>query len=251
MILLLFACCVSILSFSEKRGRSFGWLDKISASLLVGSFLTSLLWIYRDYSLQIALDANLLLGTLIVAMGCFLLFVQRVLVAPSIVGPIALFFLMRSFFQSGFQGTGIQGSNGLLLNVHILFAVCGQAVALVAPILALFYLVQNYLLKKSIASVPIQGIPSLDLLQTWLLWLLQIGLVLISFALVTGLTYAAQTEAYGALWPKTIWAFTVWCWYIAVLFVRYVGKRPMRDVAAFSIVGAMLVGVGFWSMFYA
>jgi len=250
MALLLFSCSASVLSYSQTRSRGSILLDKLSGLSLLGSLVGCILWAFSFYRAELALDADLLIGLAVVSIGTFLLFFQRILLAPSIIGPIALFFLMRSYFLSGNHGTGILGSNSLLLNAHIGFAVVGQAFALVSPILALFYLVQSHLLKNTQSGFLMRGVPGLDKLQTWLMFLLQIGLVFISFALLTGVIYAAGTDELAAMWPKTIWAFVIWCWYISVLMFRIALNKSMRDVAVFSIFGAILAAIG-WGVFYA
>lgn len=250
MGLLLFSCSASILSYRQDRSKGYLALDILAGGGFVAALLGSFFWAYSFYTAQLALDADLLIGLSVIFIGVFLLLAQKVMLAPAVIGPVALFFLMRSFFLSGNHGTGLLGSNSLLLNVHILFAIVGQAFALVAPLLAVFYLLQSYLLKNSQRGFLILGLPGLDKLQTWLIWLLQIGLVFISIALVTGVVFAAQSEALASMWPKTIWAFLIWCWYISVLVFRFAWNKPMRDVAWFSIAGAILAIAG-WGVFYA
>lgn len=129
---------------------------------------------------------------------------------------------------------------GWLSVLHIVTAIAGEGLCIVAFCASLLYVWDYRRLKKKILErTPF--LPSLDTLDRTIEKTTLIGLGLISTSLISGISLTFGAAAIEASLVKIIWAFTVWIWFVMAIFGReFLGWRGRRG-AHLTIWGAVLM----------
>lgn len=202
------------------------------------------------------------LGWLTIAAGL----VFRALPIGVLTAPVTTLILLIQYFSTVpakiYNNSGAELLLGdhatILVRIHIVSAMIGEAFGIGACGVGMFYLWQRRSLKNRLVDQLAGNLPALDILEKLLAWCLWIGFIFFTVSLVTGALYfqsmwsvghpiEAQTE--GQLSAKIIWAIAVWIWYLATLVsrnLRHSGKR----IALLSVGGFVLLAVSYFGMIF-
>lgn len=128
------------------------------------------------------------------------------------------------------------------LPIHISFAFLGNAVFTVAFVAAIFYLMQERMLKSKKFSALYYRLPSLDTLDMINYRCLTFGFPLMTMGIISGAVWAEMS--WGTYWswdPKETWALITWFIYAALLHGRLTTGWRGRRAAILAIVGFIFV----------
>jgi ABC-type uncharacterized transport system permease subunit len=252
LALLAFALASVVYLLTFQRGARQETLGRIAFGLFVGATVSvsvALAAVVREATLPDM--AGLLLTSAIgwLAVGGHVQFNLRQIGA--FVAPLAtLILLLKSFMAPGRIDAATAGSVSVLSQIHIGFAVLGQAFAIIACAVSVLYLWQQNLLKKKLLDQLPQNLPAIDRLSTVLVASLWSGFVFITLGLLTG---ALFTQMRGGLSDagiaaKVAWAIAVWIWYLATLLAKNVFNRPSKRIAQMSLGGFLLMAMTYFGM---
>lgn len=167
------------------------------------------------------------------------------------VAPLSTLILLIKFFVAPMriEAAPLQ-DDSLLLTLHVVPAVLGQAFAIIACAVSLVYLWQQNLLKKKMLDQLPRNIPAIDRLERILTVSLWCGFLFITLGLLSGALYAQlNTASLGLNLPaKVLWAVLVWVWYLATLLARNVFNRPSKRIAQMSLAGFLLLAITYFGM---
>ena len=169
----------------------------------------------------------------------------------AIVAPLATLILLMHFFVTpGVPVVPEDDTSHLLVDLHVALAVLGQAFAILACAVSVFYLWQQNLLKKKRLSQMQQNLPAIDRIDQLLRLSLWTGFIFITLGLLTGAIY---TQVYAPpatmrLSAKVIWATGVWLWYLATLLAKNVFNRPSKRIAQMCLAGFVLLAFSYFGM---
>lgn len=124
------------------------------------------------------------------------------------------------------------------LPIHVGLAFMGNAVFTVAFVAAVFYLLQERMLKSKKFSALYYRLPALDTLDMINYRCLTFGFPLMTMGIISGAVWA--DAAWGTYWswdPKETWALITWFLYAALLHGRLTTGWRGRRAAIFAIVG--------------
>ena len=167
------------------------------------------------------------------------------------VAPLATLILMMQFFITpGHQTVPENSTSALLVDFHVVMAILGQAFAIIACAVSVFYLWQQNLLKKKRLSQLAQNLPAIDRIDRLLRISLWTGFILITVGLLSGAIY---TQLYAPpetmrLSAKVIWATAVWLWYLATLLAKNVFGRSSKRIAQMCLAGFILLAFSYFGM---
>ena len=161
--------------------------------------------------------------------------------------PIASMLLLLDLF-SGEKIVSTSTPYAAVRDVHILTAIMGQAMAIGAFAIALMYLWQHRNLKRKLLDQISDKVPALDRLSKLLNVSLWVGLIFLTTALISGAYYTSHTEVATGLKLKAFWAIGVWLWYMAILVVKNVLKRPTTFVAKLSVAGFFILAISLFGI---
>ncbi|MBW2185409.1 MAG: c-type cytochrome biogenesis protein CcsB [Deltaproteobacteria bacterium] len=128
------------------------------------------------------------------------------------------------------------------LPIHISLAFLGNAVFTVAFVAAIFYLLQERMLKSKKFSALYYRLPSLDTLDMINYRCLTFGFPLMTMGIISGAVWAEMS--WGTYWswdPKETWALITWFIYAALLHGRLTTGWRGRRAAILAIVGFIFV----------
>ena len=128
------------------------------------------------------------------------------------------------------------------LPIHISLAFLGNAVFTVAFVAAIFYLMQERMLKSKKFSALYYRLPSLDTLDMINYRCLTFGFPLMTMGIISGAVWAEMS--WGTYWswdPKETWALITWFIYAALLHGRLTTGWRGRRAAILAIVGFIFV----------
>lgn len=128
--------------------------------------------------------------------------------------------------------------DSLWLPVHVALAFLGNAVFTVAFVAAVFYLLQERMLKSKKFSALYYRLPSLETLDMINYRCLTFGFPLMTMGIISGAVWAEA--AWGTYWswdPKESWALITWFFYAALLHGRMTTGWRGRRAAIFAIIG--------------
>lgn len=127
-----------------------------------------------------------------------------------------------------------------LLKLHILTAILGEGLFVLAFVGSLLYL-WDYRNLKSKWLRKSQFFPSLEKLDRLTENALFLGLVFITTSLVSGIALFTQ-ENLETSFVKVLWAFGVWFWYVFCIFGREMWGWRGRRGAVLSLWGMLIMG---------
>ena len=168
-------------------------------------------------------------------------FKTKTRVLGAFVAPVILLFLIAAAGSGADRNLVPPAWQGWLTVVHLVLAIAGEALFVLASAAGAMFLIQNRLIKSKKTGSMIRFLPSLGDLDRingiGLLW----GFVLLTFGMVGGAISAAFVwEGSWALDPKMIWSLAVWAAYGILLHQRLaIGWRGHRmaawSCAAFAV----------------
>ena len=161
--------------------------------------------------------------------------------------PIASLLLLLDLF-SGEKIISTSAPYAGVRDIHIITAIIGQAMAIGAFAIALMYLWQHRNLKRKLLDQISDKVPALDRLSKLLNISLWIGLIFLTTALISGAYYTSHSEVATGLGLKVFWAIGVWLWYMAILVVKNVLKRPTTFVAKLSVAGFFILAISLFGI---
>ena len=160
-----------------------------------------------------------------------------------------LILLVHEFFGGwGTDRPQSATSNGIL-SAHVALSILGEAFAITASSVALFYLWKRGELKHRKIDGFTRDLPALDSLAAFLVWCVRLGFVLFSFALITGTQVRSALGAeIGPMHFKIIWALLTWIWYLATLLSTSVFRQPIKRLAQMSLGGFFILAVAYFGL---
>lgn len=149
------------------------------------------------------------------------------------IAPFILLFLIAAAGQGSGKNLVPVQWQGWLTNVHLVLAIAGEALFVLASAAGAMFMIQNNLLKHKKPGKMGRLLPSLGDLDRinhlGLLW----GFPLLTLGMIGGAIYAAFV--WGGRWPvdpKVIWSFAVWIVYGFLLHQRLaIGWKGSRMAA--------------------
>ncbi len=137
------------------------------------------------------------------------------------IAPIVLLFLIAAAGQESDKNLVPPQWQGWLTTFHLVLAIAGEALFVLASAAGAMFLIQNNLLKHKKPGKMGRLLPSLNDLD----WINHLGLLwgfpLLTLGMIGGAIYAAFV--WGGLWPadpKVIWSFAIWMVYGFLLHQR-------------------------------
>lgn len=148
-------------------------------------------------------------------------FKTKTRVLGAFVGPLILVFLIVAAGRGAGQNLVPPKWQGWLTTAHLILAIAGEALFVLASAAGAMLLMQNRLLKHKKPGKMSRLLPSLGDLdrinEIGLLW----GFILLTLGMIGGAVYAAFVwEAAWASDPKVLWAIAVWLAYGFLLHQR-------------------------------
>jgi len=128
------------------------------------------------------------------------------------------------------------------LPIHISLSFLGNAVFTIAFVAAIFYLMQERMLKSKKFSALYYRLPSLDTLDMINYRCLTFGFPLMTMGIISGAVWAEMS--WGTYWswdPKETWALITWFIYAALLHGRLTTGWRGRRAAILAIIGFAFV----------
>lgn len=180
--------------------------------------------------------------------------VFKVRLLGALVAPLATLMLLVQFFiaplpSDGGALAGLSGKQNILLVGHIALAILGEAFAIIACAVAIFYLWMQSLLKKKLLNLMPANLPAIDRIDALLRQSLWSGFILITLGLLSG-AFLVEMDNTLALKvkEKVVWAIAVWVWYLATLLARNVFNRPSKRIAQMSLAGFFLLALSYFGI---
>ncbi len=187
---------------------------------------------------------------ILIASICWLTVLAKIIfdfrMLGAFVAPLSMIILLAQFLFIPPHGPANSEGPSALMYAHILTSVLGEAFAIIACVLAVFYLMQQRALKnKNLDRLQAAQVP-ISKLTTALMATLWIGFILLTSGLIMGAVYS-QFFMIGdreSLMGKIIWAFAVWVWYLATLVGKNLMNLPAKKLAWMTIAGFGLLALG-------
>ncbi|MEE9910262.1 MAG: cytochrome c biogenesis protein [Deltaproteobacteria bacterium] len=159
------------------------------------------------------------------------------------IAPFIVLFLIAAAGQGSGKNLVPPQWQGWLTAIHLVLAIAGEALFVLASAAGAMFLIQNRLLKHKKPGSLGRLLPSLNdldrLNHLGLLW----GFPLLTLGMIGGAVYAAFV--WGGLWPadpKVIWAFAVWLVYGFLLHQRLaIGWKGSRMAVLSSLAFLLFV----------
>ncbi len=136
------------------------------------------------------------------------------------------------------------------MSIHIVVSVIGEAFAIIAFVVAIFYLLQQKALKKKqlnrlqFTQVSISKLNQALIISIWL------GFLFLTCGLIMGSIYSQFyfTGDRATLLGKVLWAFLVWLWYLGALLCRNFFNLSAKKMAWLTIAGFILLALGLFGI---
>jgi ABC-type transport system involved in cytochrome c biogenesis permease subunit len=159
------------------------------------------------------------------------------------IAPLILLFLIAAAGQESGKNLVPPQWQGWLTTFHLVLAIAGEALFVLASAAGAMFMIQNSLLKHKKPGKMGRLLPSLTDLDRinhlGLLW----GFPLLTLGMIAGAIYAAFV--WGSLWPadpKVIWALAVWIVYGVLLHQRLaIGWKGSRMATLSCVVFALFI----------
>lgn len=231
------------------------WFNSLAPTLFNLATLTLVIFTTQQY-LQGSSDTALLLITLTAIASCIFMYFFKINALASFISPfISLVLIIIPLLErSGFATptTSESSTVSALLYSHIILAVLGQTLAILAASVSALYILQFNSLKKRHFNSLLNTLPGLDKLSYIMKLSLNVGFFLLSLALLSGIIYTQMfwQDSNNELLPKIVWAILIWLWYLACLWLTQVIKVKTLTLAKMSLIGFVLLFVGYFGLFY-
>lgn len=132
--------------------------------------------------------------------------------------------------------------------VHLSCAIGADLLMLLAGLLALIYLWQDWRLRSKKLGCPLE-LPSIHTLDDWGVRLLTTAFILMTGGMIAGSVMARQL--WGAYWyldARQVWSVLVWILFAAVLIARFFAGWRGRKASIISVAGVLFMLVGHLSL---
>ncbi len=214
-------------------------LAKASIGILAAGFLfltLNLLWAAVHSSGWVSFGSRHLLSIYAWAIAGIYLGLQfktKTRLLGAFIAPFILLFLIAAAGQGSDKNLVPPQWQGWLTVLHLVLAIAGESLFVLASAAGAMFMIQNNLLKHKKPGKMGRLLPSLSDLDRinhlGLLW----GFPLLTLGMIGGAIYAAFV--WGGLWPadpKVLWAFAVWVIYGILLHQRLaIGWKGSRMAA--------------------
>ncbi len=171
-------------------------------------------------------------------------------IVGSIVAPLSTLIMLVQFFFVAPHGEAAEESTGILMSTHILVSVVGEAFAIIAFVIAVFYLMQQQALKKKQLNRLQHTQVSISKLNQALILSIWLGFIFLTCGLIMGSIYSQFyfTGDRLTLLGKVLWAFLVWLWYLVTLLSRNFFNLSAKRLAWMTILGFVLLAIGLFGI---
>lgn len=249
LIAFAFSSLLFLHSFATNRTRAL--IHKFAyAFFLLATFVMTTNTVNAYYYQLSHLTSGFILITFIcwITVGAQLFFEVRVL--GSIVAPLSTMILLIQLFFLGPHGLVEENPSSNLMAAHILTSVLGEAFAIIAFGIAVFYLLQQRALKQKQLNRLQQTQISISKLSQALIITIWLGFSLLTAGLIMGAIFwqfyfdGDREELLG----KIMWAFMVWFWYLATLICRNILNISAKRLAWMTIAGFVLLAIGLFGL---
>lgn len=166
--------------------------------------------------------------------------------------PLAALVLLLRIFGGHGPVAFIFTDSSMLLTFHVLMAILGEGLAVVASAVGALLLWQHRSLKNRQLRQVKSNVPAMDILTRVFHTALWLGFVFISLGLVSG----ALIKMTMVLPPgmnleiKIIWAIVVWLLYLAILLAKNIFRFPALRLARMSFAGFLLLAVSYFGLIF-
>ncbi|MBC7658184.1 MAG: cytochrome c biogenesis protein CcsA [Chitinophagaceae bacterium] len=252
-----------IIALASFAGSSIFYLQSFSASPSRATLQKTAYWLFVLATLIISANTvsifqfnpeHLISTFILITSICWLTILAKVIfdfrMLGAFVAPLSMIILLAQFLFFAPHAPAEIAGPGALMVAHIITSVLGEAFAIIACVLAVFYLMQQRAMKnKQLDRMQAAQVP-ISKLNTALLATLWIGFILLTSGLIMGSVYL-QFFFVGdrnALMGKIIWAFAVWLWYFATLVWKNVANLPAKKLAWMTIIGFGLLVLGLFGI---
>lgn len=237
-------------SFATHRTR-----DLIHRAAYACLVLASILMAFNTYSAYVFnLTHTTSSFVLVTFLGWITILAQLIFgvrLLGSVVAPVStLILLLQFFFVSPHTTTLETGPSGLMY-AHILTSVLGEAFAIIAFGVAVFFLMQQRALKKKQLDRLQYTQISISKLNQILITTIWVGFILLTAGLILGAIFwqfyfdGDRAELLG----KILWAILVWLWYLSTLISRNLFNVSAKKLAWMTIAGFCLLALGLFGIY--
>jgi ABC-type uncharacterized transport system permease subunit len=255
---------LSLLSFAIASvfyllGNQSDKMAKITSQLATicfafGTLLVTYAVILLGNSIGIDRLSGLLMASAIAWIGALLHVKYHMPLIGTLVAPLNTFILLIQFFVAPTgEVSPFSEDSTFLIITHVALSIFGQAFAVIACTVSVFYLWEQSLLKRKLLDQIPKNLPAIDSLDRLLMICLWLGFIFITFGLITGAFYSQLyvPRSELKLQFKVMWAITVWIWYLSTILARGVFNKPGKRIAQLSLGGFALLatsyfGIGFF-----
>ncbi|MCX6129112.1 MAG: cytochrome c biogenesis protein CcsA [Proteobacteria bacterium] len=232
-------------STQEKINRAAYGMFMLAAFLMAGNTVNAYF-----YNLKY-LTSSFVLITALAWITVFAQVFFNLRVIGTIVAPLSTLIMLIQFFFIAPHGVpDIEDSPTGLMAIHILVSVLGEAFAIIAFVIAVFFLLQQRALKKKQLQ-RLQGTQvSISSLNQALLISIWLGFILLSCGLILGAIYSQfyfKGDRVGLI-GKVLWAFLIWLWYLVTLMSRNFFNISAKKLAWMTIIGFILLALGLFGI---
>lgn len=218
--------------------------------ILATIFQTVVIAVSREYGQYTYLSSLVLINAFSwITIASF--FILRMKMLGTFVAPFATLLLILQFFMAPRQPHVAEVAKMPLAEAHILFAILGEAFAIVACAISILYLFQERALKKKQLSRITSATPPIDKLDRIHIGTLWTGFGFITLGLISGAIYTRyflQPNVPNIFIGKIVWAVAVWIWYLAILLARNIFSLSGRRISIMSLCGFLLLTVAWFGL---
>jgi len=251
----LMLCAVSTVGYLSSLLVKKVKLAKISTWILAAAFVfltADLLFVIHDSSWLVNPDSRdflLLCAWSVCAVYLALQFKTKTRVLGAFISPFILLFMIAAAGEEAGKTLRPQNLQSWITAVHLVLAIVGEALFIIASCAGIMFVMQNRMLKHKKLSRTSRLLPSLSDLDRinhiCLLW----GFPVLSLGIIAGAVFAQLSWQSGWLTdPKVIWTFAGWIIYGFLLHQRLaIGWKGYR-MAVFSGAAFILLLLSYCSV---
>jgi len=225
--------------------KLFGKLPQVNWAVFILSVVALfghglLLYTWIETAQGQNLDAWLMFSLTTWLMGLMIFFTFK---SPSqdlipLVFPFASLSLFCVIFFSGTDIVVTKAHPGVL--IHIFISIIAVSVLFLASLQASLFSLQNHWLKIRYKSPLLRLIPPLETMEKLLLNIIWVGLILLTFSLVTGLIFIGEMFS-PKLLPKTLLSILAWGLLASLLIGRYSLGWRGNTIVRWTLGGVLLL----------
>ena len=251
----LILCAISTVGYLSSLLVKKVKLAKISTWILAAAFVfltVNLLFVIHNSSWLVNPDSRDFLSLCawsVCAIYLALQFKTKTRVLGAFISPLILLFMIAAAGEASGKTIRPQNLQSWITAVHLVLAIVGEALFIIASCAGLMFIMQNRMLKHKKLSRTSRLLPSLSDLDRinhiCLLW----GFPVLSLGIIAGSVFAQLSWQSGWLTdPKVIWTFAGWIIYGFLLHQRLaIGWKGYR-MAVFSGTAFILLLLSYCSV---